>query len=431
MFENFYIVILLSGLIGILARYNLIDSFREHEVSTEEFKIEVLAMGLFYILSNSTFFIFDLPIVNLLIQIFSLGAIGRIMKLETKKILQAVSFTIIVLVSIESSVVFATGYVSKGIIFEAQYNSIYGIVASNLIAYAVSVGIRKHKNIRKNIDVSLIYWSVITVFPIASLILLLNIFKFSIYNTNIVAIGTTMVLIMNLMMFSLYDRLVLMYEIKIKAAMTHQMNISYKNQLKLMKWSQFQLKSFQHDINKHISIMDSLVNKKHYDELEEYINAIKTRNPKDSFLSNTGNAVIDSIINFEVSNSTLSQENIAFGFKDVPAVIAIEDYDITVVLSNVLQNALFAAGKIENGKVDINIYFIKGVLYISIENSFDGKYIYKDGGYQTTSSEKGNHGLGFSNVQSVIAKYDGKIDIRQNDRKFYVDVILYSKTDNY
>ncbi len=51
----------------------------------------------FYILSNSAFFIFDLPIVNLLIQIFSLGAIGRIMKIETKKILQAVSFTIIVL----------------------------------------------------------------------------------------------------------------------------------------------------------------------------------------------------------------------------------------------------------------------------------------------------------------------------------------------
>lgn len=430
MLENFSILIVLSGLIGAWARYNLMDSFRDHVVLKGDFRIEVFVMVFFYTISYTLQHLFDMPIINLLIQIFSLGAIGWIMKLRPKKILLAVSFTVIISITVESSVVFATGYVSNSIFLQAHYNSVYGIVASNLITYAISMGIRKYKNIRKNIEVPLSYWSVIFFFPLASLILLLNLFKLSIYNTNAVAIGTTMILLMNLMMFSLYDKLVFIYENKIKAAISQQMNMSYKNQLRLMKSSRSQLKSFQHDINKHISTMDTLASGKHYEALEAYIRSIKNRTPRISELSNTGNVVIDSIVNFEASNSPLNQENITFGFNEIPPVIGIEDYDVTVVLSNVLQNALFAAGKLENGKVDLNINYLKGVLYISIENDFDGTYIYIDGNYQTTRSDKENHGFGLSNVKTVVEKYDGKINIRQKDRKFNIDLLLYSKTDD-
>lgn len=235
---------------------------------------------------------------------------------------------------------------------------------------------------------------------------------------------------MNLLMFSLYDKLVFMYENKIKAAISQQMNMNYKNQLRLMKASQAQLNAFQHDINKHISTMDDLVSGKHYEALEAYIRSIKIRSPRHLELSSTGNVVIDSIVNFEVSNSVLNQGNITFECNEIPPVIAIDDYDVTVVLSNVLQNALFAAGKVETGKVDLNINYIKGVLYISIENNFDGTYIYNDGNYQTTRSEKENHGFGLSNVKTVVEKYDGKINIRQKDRKFNIDLLLYTKTDD-
>ncbi|GAB6107736.1 sensor histidine kinase [Fusibacter bizertensis] len=430
MLKNFNIVILISDLIGIWARYNLIDSFREKEVSKDDFRIKVFVMGLFYFVSYTTYFLFDIPIVNLLIQIFFLTIIAWILNLRPKKILHAVTFTIIILVSVESSVVFATGYVSKAIFFEANYNSVYGIVASNLITYTISMGIRKHKNIRKNIEVPLGYWGVISFFPLASLVLLLNIFELSIYNTNIVTIGIIMVLFMNLMMFSLYDRLVSMYEKEIKTVISQQMNMSYKNQLRLMKGYHSQVKSFQHDFNKHISTIDTLASGKHYEELEAYIHSMKIRNPKNSVLSNTGNVVIDSIVNFEISNSNLNHDNIFLRFNNIPPVIGVEDYDITVLLSNIIQNALVAASRLENGKVYLNASYIKCILYISIQNDFDGKYKDKDDSDQTIRSNKDNHGYGLLNVKAVVEKYDGKMKIRQNDKKFITDILLYTKTND-
>jgi len=136
MVGNYEIVALISGILGMYARYNFIQVFRENK--QENSKFEIMAFGLFYLVSNTVYFIFDIPIVNLMVQIFFLASIGLLMGFKLKKALLATSIIIVIIVAIESVVVFLTGYVSGSAFIEAEYQSVIGIVAVNMTTLLAS-----------------------------------------------------------------------------------------------------------------------------------------------------------------------------------------------------------------------------------------------------------------------------------------------------
>lgn len=111
----------------------------------------------------------------------------------------------------------------------------------------------------------------------------------------------------------------------------------------------------------------------------------------------------------------------------IPEKLNIKPFDLSIVLGNLLDNAIEAASKLEKGKViKASVELDRNILYISISNPFDGKLLYKAGKLKTTNKEKENHGFGLSSVKKAIAKYNGTINIRHTDRMFYADVLIYN-----
>ena len=419
------IIVLLSGVLGMYARYNFLQAFKEdkRDVSNPE-KIVFIW---FYVSLHLVYFKLNIPILNLLTQVFFLVMIGLILRFSIKKILLSTSMIALIIVAIDSIVFFMTGYVSSSIFIESGYQSILGIIAVDMLTLIVSIVFKNYKNISKNIILPLIYWISVFIFPVMSLGLLIIIFTFSEVSRFIVIGSSAMILMMNFIVFWLYDHLIYQYEKKLDEIVVNQMTISYKKQLELMQSSIINLRSLKHDMRSHIASMSILLEKGFYNELKNYLDETKHVMQESDMVSHTGNLIIDSIINFEVNSFNGNEENVEIVAINIPKEIRIRDYDMTVVLSNVISNALIAVQKVKDGKIKIKLQYEKGILIIAVENNFDGKIIVEGNEFTTTQTDKANHGYGIGIVKRTVEKYDGEAHIDYENNTFRIEIIMYEE----
>ena len=113
---------------------------------------------------------------------------------------------------------------------------------------------------------------------------------------------------------------------------------------------------------------------------------------------------------------------------DIPSESVISEVDLNIILGNLLDNAADALAKVDKKILDIKIKYERGILYISIYNSYNGKIIVdKRGKLLTGKLEKENHGLGLESVERIVKKYNGISKISYEEHIFKIDIMLYKR----
>ena len=425
--SSYEVVFLISGILETYAKYNFIQAFCGDWKGNQ--KLELLFFSSFYFISSGVYLIFDIPVLNMMIIISFLFVMGILRGIGIKRTMLSTLLIVTISIALESAVVFVTGYTSGSIVSEAQYSSEFGLVVFVLLEYIVSIGIARYRNLKRDVEIPMSYWGVLLLFPVASLFLLGMIFRYSIYSSTEVAIGTSVILLMNVLLFTIYDRLILLYEGKVRELVLRHLNSSYKKQFELMKQSVVDLRGFRHDMNSHVVAMEGLLRLKDYEAIQNYINKVKKNISNEYLISNTRNIVIDSVINFEITQSKVVVENVRLKAMNIPLKINIQDFDMTIVFSNLLSNALTAAEKAENGIIEITIKYEKGVFFVIVENDFRGMIKEDKSMLKTTKGDKINHGIGLNNVKKVVERYKGDLLIDYNEDKFRVEISMYERAD--
>lgn len=201
-----------------------------------------------------------------------------------------------------------------------------------------------------------------------------------------------------------------------------QQNIAYENQAEIISQSTESIKSLKHDIKNHLIMLDQMYKNDKKDEVEPYIRKILKEIDSGAF-SQSNNFVIDSIVNFKLRKLQNTDTKIYLDIS-VPQSINILAYDITVILGNLLDNAITAILQSDNKKLDLQISCNRGNLIILMDNSFDGKLIIENGKFKTTKSFKVNHGIGLANIEKSLESYGGEIRTEYTSDTFSVDVIV-------
>ncbi|MDE7311231.1 MAG: GHKL domain-containing protein [Eubacterium sp.] len=154
---------------------------------------------------------------------------------------------------------------------------------------------------------------------------------------------------------------------------------------------------------------DFLVKPVHYEHIEQVMDAyIKLFDTKKIFL----NIKLAKRIGTEVEVKLAAVEE-----KFMPGL------DLNVLLSNLLENAIDALKNVENKKLDIYIHMDKGVLYISISNTYHEIKL-QQGKLMSFKRNYMEQGIGLENVQKMVDKYSGKMNINYDGNLFRVDVLL-------
>ncbi len=112
----------------------------------------------------------------------------------------------------------------------------------------------------------------------------------------------------------------------------------------------------------------------------------------------------------------------------LPEGFAADVFDLTIILGNLLDNALEGLKKSRAKALFLCLAVDRGVFFFKIANSYDGIVLragsYGDPVYRSRKQGKG-HGLGLPAVRRMVDKYHGTLHIDSTGRMFSVEAVLY------
>lgn len=101
------------------------------------------------------------------------------------------------------------------------------------------------------------------------------------------------------------------------------------------------------------------------------------------------------------------------------------EFDMSVLLSNLLDNAIEASRKNPNNpQIITTISEINGYYRIVIRNGIKDSVLQKNQELATEKSNPEAHGWGLHSVRGIVKKYDGMINLYEKNSMFFVDILL-------
>ena len=198
-------------------------------------------------------------------------------------------------------------------------------------------------------------------------------------------------------------------------------NDAYQNQLKIMETSQREMRYLRHDIQKHLNTMRRMLQEKEYAEVQEYLTTIENAIIVKEEYSKTGNRDVDSLINYELALASDLGTAIMCRI-DLPAELNISSFDMTVILGNLLDNAIEALRQSENKRLLLSMKLTRGIVRIDIENSYNPK--------QKKKADQKQHGIGLLSVSHTLEKYHGDLKhYVEDNNKYHTTVTMFNGTE--
>lgn len=182
-------------------------------------------------------------------------------------------------------------------------------------------------------------------------------------------------------------------------------------------------KKFRHDMRDHIYILQHLLEQGKQEEAEQYVNELEQHFLTVGTAISVNHGIVDAILNKYASEC--EKKHIALCVKGhMPQNCEISSFDLCVIFSNLLSNAIEGTENCSDKKIHIDLRHEEGIVMLCIENTFDGLLDEKNGKLQTRKVEKEIHGYGLANVRECVGQNQGHMDIRQQDKRFIVTIFL-------
>ena len=260
--------------------------------------------------------------------------------------------------------------------------------------------------------------------PVISIVIILLMLNSTGLGERNIEIEIAGILVINLAIFYLYGAVQDYYRQKIeKEEFFNRMEI-YANQLDIMKNSYQKIKELRHDMRHHLGELKYLANTNEKKQLLAYIEDMELHMINTEEYVSSGNKEIDGTLNYllQTAKKKLKEVDVSVS---IPENLEIQNYLFNVILGNLLENAIAAAVKTERKYLKIHIKLKQNVIYIVVENSYNGEVKIKDNKIMTSKKDKKIHGIGLESVKRMVEEMNGMLDIQWKESVFTVNIIFY------
>jgi sensor histidine kinase regulating citrate/malate metabolism len=187
-----------------------------------------------------------------------------------------------------------------------------------------------------------------------------------------------------------------------------------------------EMSQIRHDTKNYLLCIEELLKDNNTDEAIRYIQALKEEKLSNTRkYVNTHSDVVNAIINSKFSKC--QDNNIAIDYNITGDFSNVSDVDISILLSNLLDNSIEACLKCNidtTQKIFISICDEKGYLHIVVKNTIKKSVLERNPTLKTTKSNNKYHGFGTLTIRDIVNKYDGSIDVYERNLEFFSDILL-------
>ncbi len=307
---------------------------------------------------------------------------------------------------------------------------ILGAFISELIVLLLIICLRRFFNIDNIKMLPLSNYIMILLLPIGSLYIVYKLFEYSyiLERDSVIKESLFCLLIMtvvNLIVFRLY--IVLSEEMvksKINAVYEQQVNL-YSRALRDNETYIHEFRKVRHDLKQHYLSLTAMLGNGDYSMAKEYLKSLELDNQDVTSLVNTGNTIVDYIINAKYANMKINEIDCMVDIQ-IPMKMGFRSVDISVLLGNLLDNAIEANEfEIKYKYVKLYMRYEKCMLVLSIINSFDGIIRRNSAGRIITRKDDASiHGFGLTSIERIVDSYNGTITYEIEQNEFTAKVIM-------
>lgn len=418
---NLEITNLLLGLLANVVRFYAIKRFINIFLSKDEYswKYTRILYIVTCIWTELIYVFFMSPILNIFSNLtgFFLIVLPYKVKMSRKILIIFMIYVINVLVDSIIVISFTKYAIGKPI------NQIYGCITS-IVILLIAIILERTISVEKDVNLPMFYRVVLGLIPVISIACIYYMVMTITDLKVIVIIVTISILFVNIFIFYLYNSLVQFYSAYIEKKMFEQMVEVYAYQLELVQESQERVNSLRHDMKHHIIELTSMIKQDKNQEIINYLHEMEKfmLNPEE-YVS-TGNKEIDGILNYLLQKAEELLDCVEVKI-NIPDKIYWRNFNICVILGNLVDNAIREASRSESKYLKINIYLKQEVMIIFVENSYSGKLIQVDNKFKSSQENLKIHGIGLENVKKVVEANNGEIKIDYSDHRFRVQILLY------
>lgn len=180
-----------------------------------------------------------------------------------------------------------------------------------------------------------------------------------------------------------------------------------------------------HDLKNHMLTIQGLMERGEYDKAKKYFQKMTESSGIDTGWIATGSEIVDILLNGkkEIMDENAIQMDVSGAFGRLSQM---DNSDCSVLIANLIDNAIEANVAYQKDRyVKIRASENPGSLCLLVENPMSGEIRYD--GERLLSTKVGSgaeHGIGTVNIKRVVEKYHGECQMKSDNGRFIVSIIL-------
>lgn len=180
----------------------------------------------------------------------------------------------------------------------------------------------------------------------------------------------------------------------------------------------------KHDLKHHMLAIYEFLNQQEPEKAANYIQKYLHTLQKFELLKFCDHQIINMIVSHYYALA--KKYDIDFDVHiTLPEKLPIAASDLTVLLGNLLENAVTAASQSRPGErsIQLNILLHRKMLAITLDNSFNGELKCTATG-EYLSTKENHNGIGLKSITDISDKYHGGVEFNHDDREFHSCVMM-------
>ena len=209
------------------------------------------------------------------------------------------------------------------------------------------------------------------------------------------------------------ERKVLQIQLEQQEGEIHQLEHQYK-----------QISILRHDHQNQLNCLNSLIHEKDYNGAENYLQSLigSSANAIKQYIQSSS-SVLNAVINDKFSCA--EKRGIETSCRILVPIPKYLEYDLSIMLSNLLDNAIEACEKNQmSSQIILIISDVAGYYRIVVKNTIKKSVIENNKELTSVKDDKRLHGWGLKSVEQIVKKHFGTLNIYEKNGMFVVSALL-------
>lgn len=418
--SGMYILLyLISNALRSYALHMLYDTFFEKK------KIKTTYVGfiIFYLTISLEYLCIDLPILTFALNCIGLFLLALLYHSSITSSVIATIFALTLASFSEAIIMLFSGYTRFSFMQNGFYSSYIGVSAIAPLLFLFCLFYRRMKRGNASHTIPLSHSIVTLTIPAACLFIIFQIFTFEgVADWQFLSI-ILLLLFLSFGTIWLYDRQLVAHEKEEQQQLLTIQNESLHNEIERMTLLGETTRQIQHDLKNYLLAINILAKNNEDTAVTNYIEPLLFNLQLDENHVQTGNLFINGICNYYISIARQYSIPITYEI-DVPEQITFDENDMTILLGNLWNNCIENAKTAQSPELVFHLKYNKNRFFLTSKNTYSGARIQFNNTFLSTKKNAHLHGIGLKNMEQIISKYNGLMEIKCDETYFQVNIMI-------